>query len=226
MSSRTLKSAFSTTLPIMAAYWLIGLGYGLYATRLGLAWWFPAVTAMLVFSGSVEFILASMMLGAFAPAAVFGMAFLVGARHLFYGVSMLDRFRGAGWRKPFMIALLTDETFAVTYRCQIPEGVDKHDFQLAVSVLDWLYWLTGTLAGVALANMLKRFDLSGVEFIMTAMFTAIYAENWRSEERHAGSIIGVAASVLALVIFGAQNFMIPAMGMILVALVLLRRELS
>lgn len=213
-------------MPILAAYWLIGLGYGLYAARLGLPWWFPTLTAALVYSGSVEFILATMFLGAFRPVSVFAMAFLVGARHLFYGISMLERFKGAGWRKFFMIFMLADETFAVTYRAEPPPGVDRHDLQLAASVLDWLYWLTGTAVGVALARALSSVDMDGVEFIMTAMFVAIFAENWRTEDRHAGSILGLAVSVAAVLLFGPDNFMIPAMAAILAALLLLRRKLA
>ena len=223
---RLLSAAFKLSAPILAAYWLIGLGYGIFATRLGLGAWFPVLTAAFVYSGSVEFILASMFVGAFNPLAVFLMAFLVGARHLFYGLSMLERFRGAGALKPLMIALLTDETFAITFAKPPPAGFPPHRFQTLVSLLVWSYWLTGTALGVLLARLLGTFDLAGVEFIMTAMFAAIFAENWRKEARHAGSLVGVGAALLALVLFGADNFMLPAMGFILAALVLLRRRLA
>ena len=220
------RQAFRLTAPLFAAYWLIGLGYGIFATRLGLGWWFPVVTAAFVYSGSVEFILATMVLDGFRPLGVFLMAFLVGARHLFYGVSMLDRFRGAGWRKFLMVFMLSDETFAVTYANPPPPGVDPHRFQTLVSALVWSYWLTGTAMGSAFAHALAHIDLSGVEFIMTAKFAAIFAENWRTERRHAGSWIGLGVSLLALAACGAENFMLPAMGGILLVLVALRRKLS
>ncbi len=226
LKSGLLRAAVKLTLPVFAAYWLIGFGYGVFATHLQLAWWFPLVTAALVYSGSVEFILASLMLGAFRPLAVFVMAFLVGARHLFYGISMLDRFKGAGWRKFFMIYMLTDETFAVTFANPVPSGLDPHRFQLVVSVLVWLYWLTGTAMGTFLAHVCPAVDLPGMEFIMTAMFAAIFAENWRTEKSHAGSRIGLAVSFVALLLFGAEDFMLPAMGGILIVLTLLRRKLS
>ena len=168
------RQALGLTAPLFAAYWLVGLGYGIFATRLGLGVWFPVVTAAFVYSGSVEFILATMVLDGFRPLGVFLMAFLVGARHLFYGVSMLDRFRGAGWRKFFMIFMLSDEAFAVTYANPPPPGVDPHRFQTLVSAL----------------------------------------------------LIGLGVSLLALVACGAENFMLPAMGGILISLGALRRKLA
>lgn len=222
---RYLSAAFKLTLPVLAAYWLVGFGYGVFAAKLGLGWWFPIVTAAFVYSGSVEFILASMMLGAFRPLAVLVMAILVGARHLFYSISMLDRFKGAGWRKFFMIAMLTDETFAVTFANPVPKGLNSRHFQFVVSVLVWCYWLTGTTFGTALAHLNQHLDLSGIEFIMTAMFAAIFAENWRVEKCHAGSLIGVGVSLCALVVFGTENFMLPAMFGILAVLTLLRKKL-
>lgn len=210
----------------MTAYWLIGLGYGIYATELGLSWWAPLITAACVYSGSAEFILASMLLGAFRPVDAVLMAVLVGARHLFYGISMLDRFKGAGWRKFFMIFMLSDETFAVTFASRPPKGVDPHRFQMVASVMVWSYWLTGATMGVALARLLKDVDMRGIEFIMAAMFSAIFAENWRLEERHAGSLIGVGVSLVALLALGPQNFMLPAMGGILVVLAVLRGRLA
>ena len=219
-----LRAAFPVTLPIFAAYWLIGLGYALFAMRQGMPWWFPALTAAAIYSGSVEFILASMAHETFRPAAVFLMAFLVGARHLFYGVSMLDRFKGAGWRKFFMVYMLADETFAITWNARVPEGVDRHSFQTAASVLLWTYWLSGTLAGTLAAHALP-IPLDGGEFVMTAMFVAIFAENWRTETCHAGSLAGLGASLAALFAFGPDAFMVPAMAGIVALLLLLRRHL-
>lgn len=221
-----LRHALKLTAPLFAAYWLVGLGYGLFAVRLGFGGWYPVVTAAFVYSGSVEFILTAMLADGFRPFGVFLMAFLVGARHLFYGISMLDRFRGAGWRKFLMVAMLTDETFAVTYANPPPPGLDPHRFQTVVSVLVWGYWVSGVAVGTACAHVFAHVDLAGVEFIMTAMFSAIFAENWRTERRHAGSLIGLVVSLLALFACGAESFMLPAMGGILLALTFLRRKLA
>ncbi len=221
---KTVRAAFPRTVPILTAYWLIGLGYGLYALSQGMPWWFPPVTAALIFSGSAEFILVAMAQDPFRPLSVFLMAFLVGARHLFYGISMLDRFRGAGWKKFFMIYMLADETFAITWNADVPAGVDRHAFQTTVSVLLWSYWLTGTLAGTLIAHVLP-FVPDGIDFIMTAMFAAIFAENWRKEACHAGSVVGLAASAAALFAFGPDAFMIPAMIGIVTVLTLMRKAL-
>ncbi|MBR1871070.1 MAG: AzlC family ABC transporter permease [Kiritimatiellae bacterium] len=220
-----LKEAFKTSLPVMAAYWFIGMGYGLYAHGAGAAWWFPLATAAFVYTGSVEFLLAAAATGAFSAVDTFAMAFLVGARHIFYSVAMLERFAGVPWRKRFfMIYLLSDETFAVT----LPKPAAMPGFatfQLAVSAMDWTYWVTGTLAGVLLAGFLDPSLLKGADFIMTAMFAAIFAENWCNERNHSASCIGLAAGLGALVLFGADAFMIPAMLAILALLAAARRHL-
>ena len=141
---RLLSAAFKLSAPILAASWLIGLGYGFFATRLRLGAWFPVLTAAFVYSGSVEFILASMFVGAFNPLAVFLMAFLVGARHLFYGLSMLERFRGAGALKPLMIALLTGDRLVasrVYTLVTIVLQVWRHQMMLSMAVGTALYML-------------------------------------------------------------------------------------
>ena len=218
------RAAFPSTLPILAAYWLIGAGYGLFAMRQGMPWWFPTFTAALIYSGSVEFILVSMAADPFRPVSVFLMAFLVGARHLFYGIAMLDRFRGAGWRKIPMVGLMADETFAITWGARVPDGVDRHSFQTAAALLLWGYWITGTLFGTAFAHALPSVP-EGIEFIMTAMFAAIFADNWRREDCHAGSLVGVGVSLAAVLALGPDRFMIPAMAGIVAALAALRRAL-
>lgn len=219
-----VRAAFPITAPILPAFWLIGVGYALFAMRQGMPWWFPVFTAAAVYSGSVEFILVAMAGDPFRPASIFLMAVLVGARHVFYGIAMLDRFRGAGWRKPLMIGMMADETFAITWDARVPDGVDRHSFQTAASVLLWGYWVTGTLFGTVLAHVFA-FGPDGIEFIMTAMFAAIFADNWRREECHAGSLVGAGVALAAALALGPDRFMVPAMAGIVAVLAALRRVL-
>ena len=218
------RAALPVTAPMFAAYWLIAIGYGLFAMQRGMPWWFPPFTAAVVYSGSVEFILVAMAADPFRPFSVFLMAFLVGARHLFYGIAMLDRFRGAGWRKIPMVGLMADETFAVTWGARVPDGVDRHSFQTAAALLLWLYWVFGTLFGTALAHALPAVP-DGIDFIMTAMFAAIFADNWRREDHHAGSLVGAGVSLAAVLALGPDRFMVPAMAGIVAVLAALRRVL-
>ncbi len=211
-----LRAAFPCTLPVLAGYWFLGLAYGLLMHQQGFAWFWPTVTATTVYSGSVEFVAVNLLTEPFAPLQAFVVAFLICARHLFYGVSMLERYRGTGWKKFFLIYGLSDETFAVNYSSEIPPTVDRGWFMLWVTVLDFSYWATGTLAGSLFGNVLAM-DLRGLEFVMTAMFVAIFMDQWTKEKDHRASLIGFAVSAVSLEIFGPRQFVVPAMiGMLAV----------
>lgn len=214
---QNFKQVFKLTIPVLGAYWFLGITYGLLASEMGYSIWVPVSMAMIVYSGSVEFIALTMLLGAFHPLASVAMALMVSARHLFYGISMLERYRGAGWRKPFLIYLLTDETFAVNY-------ASKGSFrqQLWVSILDYLYWISGGIMGyylgATLGNVLSKY-LEGLDFVVTAMFVAIFMDDFiRHPHDHGSAWLGLGAATVCLVLFGASQFIIPTMLLILTVL--------
>lgn len=212
-----LRNALKLSLPVLGAYWFLGITYGLLASKMGYSIWLPVSMAMIVYSGSVEFIALTILLGAFHPLASVAMALMVSARHLFYGISMLERYRGAGWRKPFLIYLLTDETFALNY-------ANKGSFrkQLWVSILDYLYWISGGIMGyylgATLGDVLTK-HLEGLDFVVTAMFVAIFMDDFiRHPHDHGSAWLGLGAATACLVLFGASQFIIPTMLLILTVL--------
>lgn len=212
-----LRNALKLSLPVLGAYWFLGITYGLLASKMGYPIWLPVSMAMIVYSGSVEFIALTILLGAFHPLASVAMALMVSARHLFYGISMLERYRGAGWRKPFLIYLLTDETFALNY-------ANKGSFrkQLWVSILDYLYWISGGIMGYYLGATLGDVvtkHLEGLDFVVTAMFVAIFMDDFiRHPHDHGSAWLGLGAATACLVLFGASQFIIPTMLLILTVL--------
>ncbi len=218
------QTAFRLSLPVLGAYWFLGITYGLLAANMGYSIWIPISMAMLVYSGSVEFIALTLLLGAFNPVAAFVMAFMVGARHLFYGISMLDRYRGAGSKKPFLIYWLTDETFAINFSNQEKMKLSGKPFTcyLWVSVLDYLYWISGGIMGYLIGatlgdSLLKH--LQGLDFVVTAMFVAIFMDDYvRNKATHLSSWLGITAAAICLYFFGPQQFIIPTMICILAAL--------
>ncbi len=230
---RALKAAFPVTLPIFAGFWFLGLAYGLLMTKSGFSPLWPLFMAMFVFSGSVEFVAVRLLQSPFHPLQSFVIALLICARHLFYGISMLDRFRSMGWKKFFLIFGMCDETFSINYTARIPEGVDHGWFMLWVTVLDWSYWVSGATIG-AVAGDFISFNTQGLGFVMTAMFVTIFVEQWMKEgegrkftfKEHAGSILGTLISVGCLVVFGAEQFVIPAMVVMLIAFMALRGKLE
>ena len=153
------------------------------------------------------------------------MALLIQARHLFYGLSMLDKFKGLGWKKFYLIYGMCDETFSVNYTADIPEDVDKGWFMFFITLLDQIYWVASAGLGAGVGAILP-FSTEGVEFVMTAMFVVIFLNQWEKEKQHVSAVIGLAAPLVCLRIFGAGSFLIPSMVCILAALLLLRRPIE
>ena len=222
---RAFRAAAPQTLPVFAGYLVLGLGYGIYVQSLGLPVWLPPLMGTVVYGGSLEFVLASLLLGSFAPVSAFLMALMIQARHLFYGLTMLQRYRGYGLRSAYMIFAMSDETFSITCSAEPPEGVDKGWFMFFITLLDQIYWVASAAMGAALGSVLP-FSTEGVDFVMTAMFVVIFLNQWEKEKQHASAILGIAAPLVCLHIFGSGNFLIPSMVCILVALLLLRRPIE
>ena len=225
MKLKAFKAAFPYTIPIFAGFWFIGLTYGIYMNAAGFSFVYPMLMSFFIFGGSLEFVALQMLLSPFAPLQVFLMALLIQARHLFYGISMLDKFKGTGWKKFPLIYGMCDESFSINYSAQIPEDVDKGWFMLFVTWLNRFYWVSGAAIGGLVGSLLK-FDTSGIGFVMTAMFVVIFLEQWLKEKSHASSLIGIGISVLCLVIFGPDSFMLPTMAAIILILTAAKKKLD
>lgn len=225
MKRKAFKSAFPYTIPIMTGFLFLGLAYGIYMNVSGFSFVYPMIMSFLIFGGSLEFVAVEMLLSPFAPVQVFVMTLLIQARHIFYGISMLDKFKGMGWKKFYLIFGMCDETFSINYTAKIPKDVDKGWFMFFVTVLNHFYWVFGATLG-GLVGSLINFDTNGISFVMTAMFVVIFLEQWLKEKNHTSSIIGIGTSVVCLVIFGADSFMIPTMIGILALLSLLKNKLQ
>ena len=225
MRRKALKVAFPHTLPILTGFAFLGLAYGIYMNTSGCPFYYPMLMSMLIFGGSLEFVAVEMLLSPFAPLQVFIMALLIQARHLFYGLSMLEKYKGMGWKKFFLIFGMCDETFSINYTAEAPEGVDKGWFLFFITLLDYLYWTVSATGGGLIGSLLK-FDTSGISFVMTAMFVVIFLDQWLKEKNHVSSIIGLSVSALCLICFGPDSFMIPTMLIILGLLTLLRPRLE
>lgn len=188
---------------------------------LGFSFWYPMGMSLTIFAGSMEFVAANMLLGTFAPLQMFLLTLMVNARHLFYGISMLDRYRGTGLKKVYLIFGMCDESFSINCTTTIPPDVDRGWFMFWVTALNHLYWLSGATLGGIFGSLLQ-FNTEGLEFVMTAMFVVIFLEQYQKEKNYLSSLIGLVLSMLCLILFGAENFVIPAMLAILSLLILLQ----
>ena len=225
MKMKALKAAFPHTIPIFAGFWFLGLAYGIYMNVSGFSFWYPMLMSLTIFGGSLEFVAVSMLLAPFAPLQTFVMTLMIQARHLFYGISMLDRFKGMGWKKYYLIFGMCDETFSINYTAQIPEDVDRGWFYFFVTLLNHFYWFSGATIGGLMGNLI-HFNTEGLSFVMTAMFVVIFMEQWLKEKHHASAWIGLAGSAGCLLIFGSESFMIPTMICILVMLTIFRKPIE
>ena len=169
MRRKALKAAFPHTLPILTGFAFLGLAYGIYMNTSGFPFYYPMLMSMLIFGGSLEFVAVEMLLSPFAPLQVFIMALLIQARHLFYGLSMLEKYKGTGWKKPYLIYGMCDESFSINCTVTPPEGVDRGWFMFFVTLLNQIYWVSGATLGALLGSVL-HFNTEGIEFIMTALF--------------------------------------------------------
>lgn len=225
MKRKALKAAFPNTIPIFAGFWFLGLAYGIYMNVSGFSFVYPMVMSLVIFGGSLEFVAVEMLLSPFAPLQVLAMALLIQARHLFYGISMLGRFKNMGWKKYYLIFGMCDETFSINYTAQIPKDVDHGWFMFFVTLLNHFYWFSGATIG-GLIGSLIHFDTTGISFVMTAMFIVIFMEQWKKEENHISAYIGLGASVICLIFFGSGSFMVPTMIFIITLLAVFRKLLE
>lgn len=225
MKRKALRAAFPHTLPIFAGFWFLGMAYGIYMNASGFSFVYPMLMSMVIFGGSLEFVAVEMLLNPFAPMQVLIMSLLIQARHLFYGLSMLDRYHGLGWKKYYLIFGLCDETFSINCTAEIPEGVDRGWFFFFVTLFNHIYWVSGATIG-GLVGSLLSIQTDGISFVMTAMFVVIFLEQWLKEKNHFSAYLGVGMSVVCLLLFGADSFLIPTMVGIVTLLAAFRKPLE
>ena len=221
---RALRAAFPYTIPIFAGFWFLGLTYGIYMNVSGFSFIYPMLMSITIFAGSVEFITVNLLLGAFNPLQALFLTLMVNARHLFYGVSMLEKYRGLGGAKPILIYTLSDETFSVVFSAEPPPDVSRKDFYLAISLLDYAYWVGGSLLG-SLAGQFIRFDTTGLDFALTGLFVVLFIEQISDPRSRISGIIGVVCTAAARAVFGADQLVIPAMVLVLAVLLIGRKKL-
>lgn len=225
MKKAALKAAFPYTIPVMTGYLFLGIAYGIYMTSQGFSFWYPLFISILVYAGSMQFVAVTLLLGAFQPAYAFFMTLMVNARHLFYGLSMLDKFRGTGKKKWYLIFAMSDETFSVNCGVEPPEGIDRGWFMFFISLLHQSYWVAASVIGAAVGSVIP-FNTEGIDFVMTALFVVIFINQWMEKKEHFPAVTGVAASAVCLLVFGAENFIIPSMLLIFLVLTLGRKRLD
>lgn len=220
-----IKIILQKTFPVMTGYLVLGMGFGIIMEDAGYG--LPWVLAMSIFiyAGSMQYLGVSLLTGGASVIQTAIATLMVNARHLFYGISMVDKYAEEGKAKPYLIFALTDETYSLVCTGEVPEGMDKHKYNLLVSLFDHCYWVLGSAMGALLGAVIP-FDTTGIDFSMTALFVTVFVQQWMENKQHFPAICGVVVTALCLTIFGSDNFLIPSMVLITLALSLGRRFLE
>lgn len=222
MKKTAFRAAFLDTVPVMTGYVFLGFGFGILLHQSGYGVLWAGAMSLFIYAGSMQYMTVSLLSSGAGLLTAALTTLVVNARHLFYGISMVDTYKGAGRKKPYLIFALTDETYSLVSKNQVPESMSRHTYCLLVSALDQVYWVAGSLLG-SLAGSLLPFDFQGIEFVLTALFVTIFVEQWLSAKNHAPAVIGVVSTTACLLLFGSDVFLIPSMIVIALVLTVMRR---
>lgn len=225
MNRKAIAAAFPVTIPVLMGYLAIGIAFGLMLQSIGYGAPWAFLMSLLIFAGSGQYLGVSLLALGAPLTEVALLTFIVNFRHLVYGLSLLEKLRGMGVRKLYMIFGLTDETYALLSSAQPPEGVEAHDFYFWIALLDHSYWIAGSVIG-AVAGQLLGFDTTGVDFAMTVLFIVIAIDQWKSYPEHLPALLGAAVTTACLVLFGQENMLVPALAVIVLVLALARPHLD
>ena len=223
MRIHTIKQAFYKSIPVLAGYVVLGIGFGILLRNAGFGLWWALSMSVFIFAGSMQYVGVGLLAGGASVVTAIITTIMVNARHLFYSISMIDKYKDAGKYKPYLIFALTDETYSLLCDGKVPDGVESDLYRFLVSFFNQCYWIAGSLIGNLLGSVLP-FSTAGIEFSMTALFVAAFTEQWLTTKDHLPALTGLFCTLLCLVLFGRENFLIPAMLLITLVLTLLRKR--
>ena len=220
---RTIRKAFTKSLPVMAGYMVLGIGFGILLKDAGYGLFWAFIMSLTIYAGSMQYVAVPFLASGASLITVALTTLMVNARHLFYGLTMIDKYKTAGRKKPYLIFSLTDETYSLLCTDEIPDGVDRHWYRFFVSLFNQSYWILGSVLG-SLVKELLAFDTAGIDFSMTALFVTVFVEQWLSTKNHWPAVIGLVSAAACLAIFGPDSFLLPTMIAITISLLLLRKS--
>ncbi len=224
ISKKDISEAFKTSLPIMVTFVVLSIGYGILMEKHGFGPFWSFISGLIIFSGTAQFVSVSFLTGSSLLMAAIT-AFMVSARHIFFSISMIGRYRNEGKRKWYLFYALCDETYAMLSKDEMPEGVNLSNYRLLVTLFDQSSWLLGSFLGGWIGSLLT-FDSTGIDFAMTALFTTVFIEQWINSKSHIPAILGLGATLICRILFGPNLFLIPAMIIIVITLIVMRKKIE
>ena len=219
---RVIRDAFIASLPVLAGYIFLGMGFGVLLSAKGYSAWWALLMSVFLYAGSMQYVGVELLATGASLITTALTTLTVQARHLFYSITLIDKYKGIGPKKAYMIHALTDETYSLVIRDYDPLDKQRNGrYCFFVSLFDHCYWISGCVLG-ALVGTIRPFSSEGIDFVMTALFVTIFVEQWLATKDHLPVFVGIISAVIALLIFGADNFLIPAMVIIMLTFTALR----
>lgn len=222
MRDKTIGYAFQASLPVMAGYLVLGMGFGVLLHDQGYSWWWAGMMSLLIYAGSLQYLAVDLLAAGAGIITTALMSLVVNFRHLFYGVTMLERYKKMGRVRPYLIFALTDETFSLVCQGNLPDHVKEKGYYFWVSLFNQCYWIAGSVLGTFVGDVLGE-HTQGIDFSMTALFVIIFVQQWETARDHRPALIGLGVSLVSLLIFGPTGFLIPGMVGITLALLAMRK---
>lgn len=220
---REIRYAFTQTVPVMLGYLFLGIAFGLMLQDSGYSFWWAFLSSVVIYAGSMQFVLVTLLTGGANLLYTAVMTLFINGRHIFYGLSFIEKFRNMGKRYPYMVFSLTDETYSVLCGLKTPADMDEKNISFFIALFDQMYWIGGSVLGAVIGQLIT-FDTTGVDFSMTALFVVIVLNQWMDSKDHRPALVGGVLGVICLILIGADKFLLPALTMTAIILLGVRKK--
>lgn len=222
---KTLYFAFKQVVPLLFSYVFVGIAFGILMHQAGYSTLWSLASALLIYAGSMQIIMISLMASGVPLYMIAVMTFFINARHIFYGIGFVEKFRRMGWKYPFMVLTLTDETYSALCSIKYPEDINEENANFFMAMICYLLWVVSCTAGALLGQLLPL-DMKGIEFSATAFFITVCVNQWRSFGSHIPAIAGLISAFAFYILLGADKFLLPALSVSLIVLVVMKKNIS
>ena len=221
-SSNLYTAAFRTTIPVMLGYVPLGIAFGVLFAELGFHWLYAGLMGVIVFAGTAQFLAVGLLANQAGLVEVFAATLLLNIRHVFYGLSLLNRFPRNGWRRWYMIFGLTDETYSLLTSTKPPAGTDAVQFKFLITLYNQCSWVLGCTIGGWLGSQIE-YSTAGIEFVLPALFMVLIVEQYRQVPKPSLFIAAFAVGMGTLLFISRDQMLLISCALAVALLLMAKR---